>query len=344
MRILILLLILLSASSTASAECFFRVGSDTVSASIALPATLSIPRNAASGTPLWDSGWQGFGGDLRIGCQPSDLVRGFNAAGMGLPVPGHVSNGYLSVYATNVPGIGVSVYWCDMGQLICPTDPGQTTPLRGLNHPFGDAPWDFWGTLVRPHWRVRLVKTGDIDASAGAVTVGGQSEIGYGSVNVATLSLTGSTQITGLGCELRSDSLNIDVSLPTVFTSDFHYLLPVPSNTARARAFSIGVVCDAGIKVNYQVDGPRDNAASDVLANASGAGMATGVGVQLYKGGLSSTEVLPLGAKVFVRETSNGNESVRMVLTAKYYRTALDNAFISPGLISTTATFTMIYE
>jgi hypothetical protein len=44
---------------------YFR-GSQNVQATVALPSTLSIPRNAPNGTPLWDSGWKGFSGTTSI--------------------------------------------------------------------------------------------------------------------------------------------------------------------------------------------------------------------------------------------------------------------------------------
>jgi type 1 fimbria pilin len=68
---------------------------------------------------------------------------------------------------------------------------------------------------LNTNWRVRLIKTDDIDVSAGVVTIGGSSAVSYNNLVVTTLSITSSSQITGLGCEMNADSRSIDVRLPT---------------------------------------------------------------------------------------------------------------------------------
>ena len=340
MRVLVFLLLLLSAPSALAAACTLNAGNTTAVASIALPSTLSIPRNAPDDTLLWDSGWRGFS-DVNFKCTGTGYVQGELAAGIGTSVPGYTSVGFPSVFNTNVPGIGVSVFWCNTETSSCNPDRTKITPPPSLNVNWAVG---VGSRSVRSNWRVILVKTAAIGVNAGTLTIAGQSRVSYIDLPVTTLSLTGSSQITGLGCDINSDSLGIDVPLPTIHSTDFSDASPVHTSSAKARTFSIGLLCDSGVKVNYQVDGAQSSAGSNVLANASGAGMATGVGVQLFEGDVNSTTVLQLGSKKLQSTTTAGNTSVHIPLTAKYYRTAPDVASITPGLVSTTAVFTLTYE
>ncbi|MBB4862542.1 type 1 fimbria pilin [Pseudomonas nitritireducens] len=337
MRILILLLALCGAPSALAAVCTFQSGSASVMASLALPATLSVPRNAGNGTVLWDSGWRAYA-STSITCNSSGNVRGSHAGGIGAAVPGFTSNGFPSVFQTSVPGIGISVFWCNMGTASCNPDPTRITPLPSLA-------WNVSATRypLSNNWRVRLIKTADIDASAGRVSVAGLSSIAYVDLGVATLTLTGASQITGLGCEVNADSRNIDVRLPAIDKGDFADS-PIPRNNDKARVFQINLQCDSGVKVSYQIDAARATGDGNVLANAGGSGMATGVGVALFKGGLSSTARLPLATRVLQLNTASDHLPVSIPLTARYYRTAGSAAAMGAGLVSTTATFTLFYE
>ena len=196
---------------------------------------------------------------------------------------------------------------------------------------------------MKTNWRVRLIKTDDIDVSAGVVTIGGASAMSYNHLVVTTLSLIGSSQITGLGCEVNADSRSIDVRLPTVAKTDFD-ASPIPRANDKAKTFNINLLCDSGVKVSYQVDGKQTSAGSNVLVKSSGKDMASGVGVALFKGDLSSTTQLQLGSKFLHTTTSSGNTPVKIPLTARYFRTAASLSAMGSGLVSTTAFFTLFYE
>lgn len=338
MRIFLLLIALLWGSSALAAEgCTFRPGSQNVQATVALPSTLSIPRNALNGTALWDSGWKRFS-DTTIECDVRGMVTGTHAGAIGAEVPGLTNhNGLPYVFATNVPGIGVSVFWCN--QMSCNPNPTQITPLPSLNWPV-DAPTRY---PLSTNWRVLLIKTDDIDVSAGVVAIGGSSEVRYNNLVVTKLSITSSSQITGLGCEMNADSRSIDVRLPTIAKTDFD--APIPRSNDKAKTFNINLLCDSGVKVSYQVDGTQTSDGSSILANSSGEGMASGVGVMLFEGDLSSTTQLQLGLKlVHGKKTSPGTTLVKIPLTARYVRTAASPSAMGSGFVSTTAFFTLFYE
>lgn len=337
MRIFLLLIALLWGPSALAAEgCTFLEGSQSVQATVALPSTLSIPRNALNGTALWDSGWKRFS-DTTIECDVRGMVTGTHAGAIGAEVPGLTNhNGLPYVFATNVPGIGVSVFWCN--QMSCNPNPTQITPLPSLNWPV-DAPTRY---PLSTNWRVLLIKTDDIDASAGMVTIGGTSAVSYNNLVVTKLSITNSSQITGLGCEMNADSRSIDVRLPTIAKTDFD--APIPRSNDKAKTFNINLLCDSGVKVSYQVDGTQTAAGSSILANSSGEGMASGVGVMLFEGDLSSTTQLQLGSKLVHGTTSLSSTRVKIPLTARYARTAASPSAMGSGLVSTTAFFTLFYE
>jgi len=338
MRILILLLTLFCAPSALAAVCTFQSGSASVLATMALPSTLSVPRNATNGTVLWDSGWKGYS-STTINCNASGTVKGGHATGIGAAEPGYTSNGFSSVFKTNVPGVGISVFWCNQTIANCNPDPTKITPLPSLAWSVSAVQY-----VLSINWRVRLIKTADIDASAGAVSVPGMSYISYADAGVTTLMLTGTSQVTGLGCDVNADSRNIDVPLPTIFKSDFA-ASPIPQDNTKAKVFNINLLCDSGVKVSYQVDGAQTTGDGNVLANATGTGMATGVGVTLFKGDLSSITRLPLATKFLHTTTlSTGSVPVSIPLTARYYRTAASADAMGTGLVSTTATFTLFYE
>lgn len=337
MRIFLLLIALLWGPSALAAEgCTFRPGSQIAQATVALPSSLSIPRNASNGTPLWDSGWKRFS-DATIECDVRGMVTGIHAGAIGAEVPGLANhNGLPYVFATNVPGIGVSVFWCN--QMLCNPNPTQITPLPSLNWPV-DAPTRY---PLSTNWRVLLIKTDDIDVSAGVVTIGGSSEVRYNNLAVTKLSITSSSQITGLGCEMNADSRSIDVRLPTIAKTDFD--APIPRSNDKAKTFNINLLCDSGVKVSYQVDGTQTSAGSSILANSSDEGMASGVGVMLFEGDLSSTTQLQLGSKLVHGTTSLSSTRVKIPLTARYVRTAASPSAMGSGLVSTTAFFTLFYE
>ncbi|GLZ86029.1 outer membrane usher protein [Metapseudomonas resinovorans] len=335
MRNLAFLLFLLLSPSVFAAGCEFEKGYDTSNGAIALPASIPIPRNAPNGTVLWDSLWQ-TSSTPHISCSSSGTVSGTLASSIGAPVPGYISNGYSSVFETGIPGIGISVFWCNH-ESNCDSDPTKLTPLPNLDWKVGPVEYK---KLI--NWRVRLIKTGNVDASAGILNVGGVSTIYYIDLPLARLTLTGGTTVTGLGCEVSADSRNIDVQLPSIAKVDFVDGSPVIQANDKARMFSINLLCDPGVKVSYQVDGTQ--AATDVLANASGPEMATGVGIRLFRGDLNSFETLHLGSKLLHVETSGAAQGVSIPLTARYNRTVNNSDEMTSGKLSTTATFTLFYE
>jgi len=325
------LLLLGGLSTTAWASCSFDSGYMTSQLSISLPATISVPVDATPGTELWSSGWVS-GSDNSVTCNSSGVVSGLLAGGIGAAVPGFTnSNGYPSVFQTNIEGIGISVYWCNNAN--CNPDYNNVTPISSLA-------WSVSATryALKNSWWVRLVKTGPI-LNGGQLQVSGTSGVSYQNLPVTQLTLTGATTVTSRACEINPDSKNITVPLPTVLRSDFPAGLGVLTDNSKARAFQINLRCDSGVQVWYRIDGASSG--NQVLDNASGPGMASGVGVQLFLGDASSTLVHPLATRALIATTTGAGQAVSIPLAAKYYKTA---STVTGGQVAVTATVTMTYE
>lgn len=343
-KLLFLLLcqILLLASPLAQADCTF-VSGGAVGTTIALPARLGVPSDTPNGTVVWSSGWTGSQ-SFHLRCSDSGVVSGTLAGGIGGAVSGFANaRGYPSVFATNVPGIGISVYWCNRGAN-CNTNYNNVTPIPSLAASWGivdvnaeGVPYFYYDLMSS--WWVQLVKTGTI--TPGTLSVAGRSSIAYFGLPSANLMVAGNTLVQTLGCQISPT--NITVALPTVNTHDFSDSSPTLGSNISA-PFNISLTCDAGVQVVYEIDGTLTGTGADnVLANATGSGMARGIGVQLLRGGPGSDSVMPIGTSIAYGNRTSGSGSVNIPLTARYYRTA-PVASLVPGLVSVTATFTVLYQ
>lgn len=334
-KLLLLSLVLLLGAPAAWAGCKFDSGHSAVQQTISLPAAINIPRDAPVGTVLWSSGWQSGSGP-RLSCDSAGTVRGTVASSVGAPVAGFNSNhGFPSVFATNVPGIGVSVYWCN--QANCNPDYHNVTPVPSLA-------WQISATsyLLQSRFWIQLVKYDEIRQTA-PLSITGDTVISYIDLPVARLTISGSTNIQALTCRVDSDA--ITVLLPSVWIADFNDASHNPDLLAlKERYFDISMACQAGVQLSYQVDGPRAEGALNVLANGTGAGMATGVAIEVVEGDRVSSKPLTLGEpRSFGARTTIQNQLVKIPLIARYYRT-VPKASMMPGKVSATATFTLYYE
>jgi type 1 fimbria pilin len=325
-RVLLSFLLLLALPSAGWASCYFYGGATSTyehDAHMALPTSFSVDRDAPVGTPLWDSGWTPVK-TARILCQPLDRMRPGYGPGIGDLVTA-IGGG---VRKTNVDGIGIGIYWC----------PNQSCGLSPLSEWTGSV-GSVW-ISVHNQWRVRLVKIAP-EIGNGTLNFGAYSSIAYGNVIMSRLWLTGSTVVGNRGCELNPATKTISVPLPDVRASEFDPGLGVLRDSSKARSFVIQMQCDKGAKVYYQIDGTEASSGSNVLANAAGAGMATGVGVQLFQTNLANGPVQPLGSRMLFTTATSDDETVDIVLAARYYKTA---SRITGGRVDTTATFTLTYE
>lgn len=294
-----------------------------VSSTVALPASLTIARDLPTGSILYDTGWVGSS-SAYVSCDPLETWSYGYAAPM-IPTAG------AGVYETGVQGIGVRTGWsntlsvqpADITQSMIQTWPRVQQTLPNIK-----------GVYLPPAlYRVQLIKTGDI--LPGIIAF--QNPIAtavYGGV-VATSANFTSTQVNIATAGCRVTNSNFTVSLPKASTQGFGGV----GSTQGATAFNIPLVCDAGISVAYELDGPADASnAPGVLANQAGSGMATGVGVQVLQGNAPVT--LGVVSSPYIR-TTRDKEAVSIPMTARYYKTG---PVVISGSVNAIATLNMNYQ
>ncbi len=315
-------IILCSVLATASPAWATCTGSG-VTATVALPASLTVPRDLPLGSILHDTGWVG-NSSAYIQCDPLETW----SYGYAVPMTPAAGSG---VYETGVRGIGVRTGWSNTLS-VRPADITQAL-IQDWPRVQQTLPYIKGVYLPPALYRVQLIKTGDI--MPGVIAF--QNPIAtavYGGVVAASANFT-STQVNIRTAGCRVTDSNITVNLPRASTQGFSGV----GSTQGSTAFSIALVCDAGISVAYELDGPADPSnAPGVLANQSGSGMATGVGVQVLQGNVPVT----LGAvsSPYLR-TTRDNEQVSIPMTARYYKTG--PTMIS-GSVNAIATLSMNYQ
>lgn len=324
-------------SPFAKAICTFQNHSKVSETTISLPSSLSVSRDLPVGTELWNSGWV-RAPSTAVNCTGGGygFIQGFFASGVGAAVPGFSSGGFSSVYETNVPGIGISIYLCDRLPARCESDFESLVTLGNLLVPVED---DFFPLIGG--WLVRLIKTGPVSGSV-PLQVSGVNSSWVHDLETGTLTLAGQTRINTLGCEIAPQSTNITISLPSIILADFRDDMTVLDDRSKSKTFDIQLICDAGTKLSYQIDSVGSSSSTDVLSNSTGTGLASGIGVQLFRGEFGD-DVLPLGSRLF-HTNVDSNSIVTVPLMARYYKTAARVSEMKPGKVSVAATFTLNYE
>ncbi len=190
LRLGIALLTGVCGASPAAADCAFTAGNSLGTATIALPAKLSVPRNASVGAVIYDSNWV-VAGYTTVNCSGSNvLVFGYTNAMV--PVPG-----FTNVYATGINGVGIKVAWVNSTTAPANIDSSpqfilwpQSTVNFSANSNYGPM-----GQI-----RVQLIVTGAI--SSGTLNLpAALAQAKYGSTLVNVLNLANNqAPIAGSAC------------------------------------------------------------------------------------------------------------------------------------------------
>ncbi len=339
------LLVVSSTGAWATSSCKANYSAFTLS----MPASVAVARDAANGSLLtaWVQTSQLTNYYTCTVTQSTGTGVDFETAGIvtstrtAYQVP---YNGYsLSVYPTNVPGIGIamggSIYinGCSWGAF---TDFSRLGAQCNSNGTVTNG-----GQLV-----VALVKTGDITPGtvsglvAQAFSWEGATSAPAGdnpAAGVINFSIT-PVAITVMTCTTP------DVSVPmgTFKTTDFPSVGSLSPNPA---GFAIQLLnCPGGTAVSgtqagqihsiqYRIDPTSGTLATNVAA-LSGSPSATGVGIELFN---SSGAVFPLATSTTLsgyNSASGGSYSIPM--TARYYRTGT----VTAGPANATMTLTVSYQ
>ncbi|SDH69537.1 fimbrial protein [Pseudomonas panipatensis] len=314
-------------------------GSGVKITTIAVPPTLGLKRDMAAGTLLWDSGWVNQGGSSG----PVDNCDGNSVSTEGLQNFFTLvsAGGQSNVAKTNIPGVGMRLSWCNSGNAgsaYCSSGGDRLT--TGSKIIFGSVTGgNYYPTAM---FKMEIVRTSEpVNLSGGSqLVLPTLVDVWYASINVNRLIVSGTSTIQSQGCQIGAGGNNIVVRMPSVRLSDFAGV-GVLTNASKAAPFEINLLCDANIKVSYQVDAQGGVTVTNVINNSTGSGRATGVGIQLFQGAASSTTVLPLGSKTLYTTTAGSAQGVSIPLTAKYYKTQTS---MTAGLVRASATFTLYYE
>jgi type 1 fimbria pilin len=316
---------------TAQATCSFTSGHTFTNVTLTLPALLTAARNTAVGTILYDSGWTGNTG-TSITCGGGEPVTVGYASAM-TPV-----SGMNHVYATGVPGIGIKAAYSNA--LSAAYWPANIDNVG--NYAAWLLDWHRYSTLSAGSmvytpagvYRVQYIVTGPLQSGSFTMTIPNPTgTTSYGSLLTNQVSFTTTTvNIQSLGCQVMNS--NIVVQLPTAMVLDMKGV----GGTTGATAFQIPLVCDSGVQVAYELDGTAGSNAPGVLANQTGNGYATGVGVQVLQGKTPVTLNALSGTYI---TTTSSSQSVNIPFTAQYYQTA---ATPTAGAVQATATFQMTYQ
>lgn len=335
------LLLLLMALSLALTALSARAGtcSLTTSASVISPPSLIVQRDLPVGSPVGNEVVSGQVQAFNCSNYPgaSFTSQEFGVKGWGTYV---MSVNGRRIYSTNVAGIGYAVGITSLGNCA-----GTSGYVNGTQTGDGNANnflvcannGLFPNQPITGQVRVQFYKTAQ---TTGAGTVNG--------MKVASLILRNNQQTWSWP---ESDITITSFNVTTIACSVTNTALSVQMGTVEKRAFSgpgtgpgdsftrnltIPLNCNAGTRVNVQIDGSAQDASKGVLNLTSGTGSATGVGIQL----LYNNAPLTLSAPVNIG-TATSEGTFNIPLQARYYQTGNN---ITPGTANANATFTVTYQ
>jgi major type 1 subunit fimbrin (pilin) len=307
---------------------------------LAMPASVSVPRDAAVGTLL--SGWVSTPAITNFyTCQnatggPGSYFEPLSLTKSGLTI---TSTGVTyTVFNTNVPGIGiaisVAVYFSGCGGWMAPEDLGGigaavTPTLSGWVGYTCNADGTFGGQLS-----AILVKTGP---TTGGTISGGIIAEAWSDISpdpYVSFSLS-PTAFVATSCSTPDVTVSMGSYRVSTFTGKGSSSTPVGFNVAVNN-------CPAGMNsIQYQFASASGvvNASQGVIALASSS-TATGIGLQLKS---SSPSVVLSYNQQYQLSSYNAatGGSYNIPLTAAYYQTGKT---VTPGTANAIVTFTMTYQ
>lgn len=318
-----------------STTCLRTGGSSYGTAIISLPSQLIVKEDVAPGTKIWESA-KVAAGTVIITCGAGDNLR-FNT-GIATDLP---DANYINTYKTSNPSIGFKI---EEIRESTPKTPDADTDFYMLDNGMrisGEAYMTVANvpSTVTISYRVALIALGKI--TPGSITIpaltASYSILNYENNVLAKFTFSigsGSVKPLYLPCEVNGST--IQVPLNDVLLTN----LPSVGSVANPRNFNIDMVCKAGSKVVASLTGSKDGdtGANGVLkvTNAGGAGVSTGIGIQLlYK----DTPVVINSDITLTPSAEGGAES--FLFTAQYYKT---KASATPGSANATATLELTYQ
>lgn len=327
MKYLALLILGIALCSHVQAACVMKSGSTFVFG--ISPGTVYVPRNAAVGTVVWDSG-EATGGNAKVACTGGfNLTTGYNYTPGGTGIDG--------VYQTSNPGIGIRIYYTN--SVTAPASKLLRSP-QTVSYTYPTNGYDEYGPMGR--FRVQLVVTGTVTSGS----VGNYSSlssinyagVSYGNVQTMRIDLYG-FYISAGTCSVTTPSLT--VKMPTAKST----ALPSVGSTTGDTSFNIGLSCNQGVNIYTTLaDATNPSNRGNQLSLTPGS-TAKGVAYQIVSN--NNGALMSYGAdsatsgnqnQAPIAYTTGGN--VSLPFTLRYVRTGT----VTGGSANATATFTMSYQ
>jgi type 1 fimbria pilin len=244
------------------------------------------------------------------------------------------------VYATNIPGVGVSFGFY------------KNTTVGSIQ--YSGVTWMTGEDMATFSWSsnakdldindfqpiIQFWKTGNI--VSGSVTGQLASFVAYtarwrgGEIGGEIPVLAGRGSITQVACSIKTP--NITFALGKVRVSEFGSTPGTTPPTAQ-QTKSLILDCDAGANINMMLTGIQQPDVSDssilALSGQGNAGVAEGVGVQL----LYNAAPLTLNSNLVLKRSAGGQEL--FPITARYYQT---RSSVTTGSANASATLTLTYQ
>lgn len=312
--------------------------STTTSSTVLTPPAVTLQRDLPVGSLIGSEVVSGQVQTFTCSNTPSPSVtyQEFGVKGYGTYVT--TING-LRVYSTNVAGVGYAIggtmvnNCANTGYVDGTHTAGGIADNRVLcsvNGLFGHQPL-IGQARVRFYKTAQTTGTGTVSArTVGAFILRHDKSIWQNpesAINIAAFN------VTTIACTVSNTAISVPMGTVEKRAFNGQGTWPGDSNT---RSFTIPLSCNAGTRVNLQIDGSAQNASQGVLNLNGGSGSASGVGVQL----LYNNAPLPLSTSLNTGVASS--EGVFSIpLQARYYQT---DSNIIPGVANASATFTLTYQ
>lgn len=253
--------------------------------------------------------------------------------------PAYPSNGTGGVFTTGLSGVG-SVVGSDGStnaggtwpNRYLPADIASSVAVGGLGSISGPT-----SVIISGKNLFQLIKT-DTSISSGVINtkIAEMQATSYNSANIiATIPVYITATINVLACSVSTP--NVNVVLPTVNANSFTGV----GNTLGDTSFTVGLQCDAGAKINATMNFTQDSDTADqsvaAVTGKGGAGIASGVGIQLLYG----STPLKNNTLTLLKTSSGGLELPAGAFSARYFQT---QSTVQPGDANATATMTLTYQ
>lgn len=223
------------------------------------------------------------------------------------------------IYNTNIPGVGINFV----------PNSGDWIPWQAVTIVAGGG---ISPTYMNPAL-YQLVKTGPIPSGVYNISSGLFLTLSIDTFGVGYRANISSGTVTSVACSLNNNAIN--VPLEDVMAAS----LTAVGSVAKPKTFDMGLTCDAGAKVNVQMNGTQNTNSSVAgvlqLTNAGSPGVAKGVGVQILYNG----SPLALNNRLLLKTSAGGQET--FTFTARYYQT---QSVVTTGAANTTMTLDVTYQ